>query len=50
MKPRSGAVHKAAVSLCSRLEMVDWLGSIVTLDMVIEGKILLLLGIVPHLL
>jgi hypothetical protein len=38
MKPRSGTVHKAAVNLCSRWEMVGWLGSIATLDMVIEGK------------
>jgi len=50
MKPYSGTVHKAALSLCSRWEMVGWLGSIATLDMVIEEKILLLLGIVPLLL
>jgi hypothetical protein len=37
-----------AVSLCSRWELVGQLGSIGTLDMVIEELNLLLLGIVPH--
>jgi len=48
MKPRSGTVHKAAVSVCSRWETVGRLVSIDTLDMVIEEINLLLLGIVPH--
>jgi hypothetical protein len=48
MKPHSGTVHKAAVSLCSRWEMVGQLASIGTLDMVIEEINLLLLGIIPH--
>jgi hypothetical protein len=50
MKPRSGTVYKTAVSLCGRWEMVGWLGSLATLDMVTEEKKLFLLGIVPHLL
>jgi len=50
MKPCSGTVHKAAVSLCSRWEMIGWLGSVATLYIAIEEKNLLLLGIVPHLL
>lgn len=49
-EPHSGTVHKAAVNLCSRWEMIGWFGSLTTLDMVIEGKNLLLLGIVPLLL